>query len=289
MREKVRTNGMAASKFQLTKGYRVDFGQLARLLQAAPVAVSSATYDADTGATTRITKSDLAQVVGLSDAHIEHLCSIAVGLGLIQAVVYKLTPLGSLIAHYDSFCDDVGTLWFLHYVVASDARHTVWNRFANEFLPEHTRFSLLDLRASFDDLKAQMPPKSKHIAIETTNLLDAYTEQAFSRLAYVRADGDVFALSYREAMPPLVLAACIARFRDRHRPGATALSVEEILTAPHSPGRICLLPADRVRNALEHLRSQSGFALESRADLDQVRLTDDMPDTLWMERYYASR
>ncbi|BCM94555.1 hypothetical protein IAD21_06462 (plasmid) [Abditibacteriota bacterium] len=267
-------------KLQVTNGYFVQFDQLAQLL----------------GATCRderprIPQDDLANAVGVAGRKIENLASIAQALGLIAPVTYKPTPLGEVIAAQDPFLDDIGTLWLMHYIAASEPRFLVWNRFVNEFLPARGHFSYADLRGSFDDLKESHSTYTakKHVTQEVKVLLDAYTEQALSRLAYLRADGDNFRLSYREPLPPLVLAACLARFRDRHRAGATALSIDELLTAPNSPGRICLIPADRLRSSLETLRAQSGFALESRADLDQVRLTDSTSDHQWMERYYASR
>ena len=73
------------------------------------------------------------------------------------------------------------------------------------------------------------------------------------------------------------------------RPGDTAISVGDLLSAPDSPGLICQIPEDHLRAGLEALRMQPGLSLESRADLDQIRLTDSTRDYQWMERYYASR
>ena len=49
------------------------------------------------------------------------------------------------------------------------------------------------------------------------------------------------------------------------------------------------LGEDRLRGLLERLKVQPGFSLESQADLDQVRLTDNTPGYAWMERYYVSK
>jgi hypothetical protein len=270
---------MPKTKLQVTNGYFVQFDQLTRLLHAAC---------ADERAL--IPQADLAEAVGVAIRKIENLSSIAQALGLIARRSCRATSLGALVASRDPFFDDVGTLWMLHYAAASDPRHLVWNRFA-AFVPTQRDFSYADLRGSFDDLKESHSKYSsgKHVTAEIKSLLDAYTQQQLRLLAYLREDEGQYALSYREAVPPLVVAACIARFRDRFRAGDTALSIEELLEAPNSPGQVCQIPADRLRAALESLRGQPGFALESRADLDQVRLTDDTPDHVWMERHYASR
>ncbi len=278
---KPETRGEAIpTKLQLSKGYLVRFDQLARLLNVTCRERRE-----------RHSSSDLAESVGVATAHLQHLCSIAQALGITTPRTYKPTSVGRLICEMDSFFDDIGTLWFLHYSIASDPRYVVWNRFSNVLSPSPRGFSLLGFRALFDDLKSQLAKYSgnRHISKETLTVLDAYTNQNFSRLAYLRADDDRYSLSYREPVPPLVLAACIARYRARHRPGDTAISVADLLTAPNSPGWICQIPEDRLRASLEELRTQPGLALESRADLDQVRLTDNTPDHVWMERYYASR
>jgi hypothetical protein len=40
---------------------------------------------------------------------------------------------------------------------------------------------------------------------------------------------------------------------------------------------------------LEELKNQPGISLESRADLDQLRLSPDLTDIELMKRYYDSR
>ena len=44
-----------------------------------------------------------------------------------------------------------------------------------------------------------------------------------------------------------------------------------------------------VRAMLEELKTQPGLSLESRADLDQIRLADGMSADDWMRRYYEQR
>jgi hypothetical protein len=275
-----RRPGLAETKLQLSKGYLLKFDQLARLLNASCQDGRS-----------RVPSEDLAAAVGVATVHVQHLGSITQALGLIQPITYTPTELGRIIREQDTFFDDLGTLWHLHYVIGSEPRYLVWNRFANVFIPTRSRFTGADFRAAFDDLREGLAEYSGrlHINKETRTILDAYTEQNFSRLAYIRCDGDGYARDYREQVPPLVLAAAIARFRDRHRPGDTGVSVTDLLSAPNSPGVVFQLSEDRFRSLLEQLKTEPGLSVESRADLDQVRLTDGTPDSAWMERYYARR
>jgi len=271
-------NAPLKTKLQVSNGYFLKFDQIARLLAAA-----------QNDERARIPQVDLADKLGFARRQIENLSSLAQALGILVPVKLKPTPLGSLIAARDAFFDDLGTLWFLHYSICSEPRFLIWNRFANEFMPRKSTFSYADLRASYADIEnthSQYTAR-KHVTAETKTILDAYTEQNFSRLAYLRQDGDSYGLSYREAIPPLVLAAMITRYRDRHHPGTTAISIEELLTAPNSPGWVCQIPEDRMRKTLESLKNVPGFSLESRADLDQLRLTSEVEDYQWMERYFT--
>lgn len=268
------------AKLQVGNGYYLELDQLARLL--------STVCNDQRG---KIPQSDLASAVGVADRKVENLASLVNALGLIQKVTYKPTFLGSLIETYDPYFDDIGTLWFLHYTISSEPRHIIWNRIVNVFLPHQPRFTRDQIRSSLDDLRAWFSEDTikKHVLKEINTFLDAYTEQAFSRLAFIRIDGEGYALGYRQPVPSLVLAACIARYRSNQRPGDTAVPIPELCGAPCSPGLVLQLPKDRFRSILEELKNQSGFSLESRADLDQVGLATGITDVEWMRRYYESR
>lgn len=276
----MKSPGKAAGKLRLTNGYAIDFDQLARLLDASC-----------RDSRLKIPKVELASAVGVADSHVQFLCSIAHALGIMGANNYKPTPLGRLIRENDGFFDDNGTLWCLHYIASSNPENIAWNRFVTTILPADNSLTLQQFRDCFDDLRSEFAESSyaRNVNQETRTLLDAYTNQNLSRLAYLRKNGEQYTLGYREPIPALVVAASIARFRDRHRPGDTAIPVSDLIAGVNSPGVVFQLSEERLRSTLEELKMQQGFSLESRADLDQVRLMDDKPDHIWMERYYASR
>jgi hypothetical protein len=271
---------LADAKMQVGNGYYLDFDQMARLLNAS--------VQDNRG---RIPQADLAAAIGMANRKVENLGSLASLLGLIRKGSYKPTPLGSLIQKCDPFFDDLGTLWFLHYIIGSDPRAIIWNRIVNNIIPQQLRFTREHLRANFDDLREWFSADSikKHVLKEINTFLDAYTNQSFARLAYLRAEDEWYALGYRQLVPPLVLAASIAHFRDARRAGDTAVSIPDLCTAPNSPGVVYQLPEDRLRAMLEELKNQPGISLESRADLDQLRLSPDLTDIELMKRYYDSR
>ena len=267
-------------KLQVANGYSVNFDQIAQLLHAI-----------GQDSRKRIPLTGLAEGVGLSTMQMKYLTGIAVALGLIVPITMRMTPTGALVVEHDQFFDGLGTLWFLHYVIGSNPQLLIWNRFVNVFLPAKPNFSTDDLRCSFDDLKLTHSEYSAraHVSKEVNTILDAYTNQQFAKLAYLRQTDEGYSLGYRQPVPLLVLAASISRFRDRHQPGNTAVSVRDLLTAPNSPGVVFQMHEDTLRAGLEQLKHGHGFSLEARADLDQLRFAEDIPEHVFMERYYASR
>ncbi len=267
-------------KLQVGNGYYLELDQLARLLSASV-----------NDKRAKIPQSDLGAAVGVPGRKVENLASLANALGLIQKVTYKPTALGEIVLKFDPFFDDIGTLWFIHYFISSEPRNIIWNRIINHTLPQQMRFTRDQIRLSLEDLREWFSEDTikKHILKEINTFLDAYTEQAFSRLAFLRKDGEGYAIGYRQPVPPLVLAACIARYRDTQRPGDTAIPIKELCCSSNSPGLVLQLSEERFRVLLEDLKQQSGFSLESRADLDQVGLSTSINDIEWMKRYYESR
>lgn len=272
--------GIADAKLQVTNNTDLDFDQLARLLHAACA-----------DRRTRIPLPDLAQAAGMAERRVRNLGGIAQALGLSNRVTYRPTALGELVQKHDPFFDDTGTLWFLHYRISSEPRHLIWNRLVTQVIPAQRRLTRQQARQAFDDLKLYVSANTMkdHVPDEIGRCLDAYISHRFNRLAYLRMEDDAYALSYREPVPPLVLAAAITCFRDRHRCADTAVAIAELTTDRNGPGVVFQMEEAPLRASLENLKLEQGLSLESRADLDQVRLAGDMPDYAWMERYYAQR
>jgi hypothetical protein len=268
------------AKLQVGNGYYIEFDLLARLLDAICRDERS-----------RIPMEELAHMTGASDRQAKHLATLANVLGLTDQIIYKPTSLGRLVKEHDPFFDDIGTLWFLHYVVGSDPRAIIWNRIINNVIPKQPRFTRERLRATFDDLREWFSDESikKHVLKEINTFLDAYTNQSFARLVYLRPDGEWYGLGYREPIPLLVLAASIAHFRGDRRASDTAVAIPDLCSAPNSPGVVFQLPEEGLRAMLEELKNQPDISLESRADLDQVRISTELTDIKLMKRYYDSR
>jgi len=269
-------------KLQLTKGFFADFGQIARVL-------AYAVEHQDEG---RIPPDAYAVNIGVSASRLTNLSSLAAALGLIRTVVLTPTKLGLLIHRYDPFLDDLGTLWFLHYLVSSNERYVVWNRLINQVIYENDRFSTAIARPYFADLAQFYSEHSmnKHLRKEIGAVWNAYTEQAFRHLGYIRAESEqIYVRDDHEPVPPRIFCTAVLVYRERFLPGAVTLDVAMLADGANSPGRVFDLTERQVRDLLEEVEELSYIYVETRADLDQIRFRDNYDFLDIVRRYYEER
>lgn len=269
-------------KLQLTNGYYVDVNQISRLLAVA----------AQQRGTRRISAAVYMETLGMADRKVDNLASISIALGLIKPTVLTVTGLGRRLYQYDPFLSDVATLWLLHYLVGSDERYVVWNRLVNRVIPENERITTILARPYFEDLGQFYSEKSikKHLRKEMTTTWNAYTQQAFRHLDYLRAESDqIYVRGEGEPVPPRILLAAAMLYRERYAPRAATLDVPALAHAANSPGRVFGLTERAVRDLLDEVKGVGSIYVESRADLDQVRFPDNLTFLDVVRRYYEER
>jgi len=269
-------------KLQLTKGFFVDLGQIARLLA----------YAVEHRHDRRIPPDAYAASMGISASRVRNLSSLGTAFGLIRPVVLTPTELGAIVHRHDPFLDDLGTLWLLHYLVGSNERYVVWNRLVNHVIPENERFSTTIARPYFDDLNQYYSEHSmdKHLRKEMGAVWNAYTGQAFRYLRYIRAESDqIYVRDDHEPVPPRVFWAAVLSYRERFAPGAVTLDIPVLAGAPNSPGRVFDLTGREVRDLLEDIKRLGYAYVETRADLDQVRFSDKHDFLDMVHQYYEER
>lgn len=272
----------APYKLQLTNGYFVDFGQIGRLLAVAVQHQTEA----------RIPTDVYTDALGIAERRVENIGSLCAALGLLRPSVLTATPMGKLINQFDPYLDNLGTLWLLHYVISSDDRYVVWNRLVNRVIPENERISTAIARRYFDDLVQYYSASTmdKHLRKEISSVWNAYTEQAFAHLDYVRTSSEVIYIrGAREPVPPRIFLAAVLLYCERYAPRVATLDVPVLAGAPNSPGRVFALTDRQVRDLLDAVQVTGGLYVESRADLDQVRFRDDLGCLDTMRRYYEER
>lgn len=269
-------------KLQLTNGFFLDFAQVARMVA----------YAAEHGGGARILVKDYAHGIGLGIRRVEHLGSLAVALGLLRPRVLTASGLGQLVNKHDPYLDDLGTLWVLHYMIGSNERHVVWNRLVNRVIPENQRLSTAIARPYFDDLAEFYSERTmdKHLRKELSAVWNAYTEQAFAHLDYLQAESEqIYVRGDGAPIPPLIFLAAVLLYRERHAPNAATIDIPVLASAANSPGRVFGITPRQVRDLLDAARARGGIYVESRADLDQVRLPPDRSFLDTVRQYYEER
>ena len=230
--------------------------------------------------------------LGFSERKAQSLNALAGAFTLLKSRVLTPTYLGKLIHRYNPYLDDMGTLWLLHYIISSDERYVIWNRLVNQVIPENTRISTAIARSYFDDLAAYYSEGTmdENVGSEIGAVWNAYTEQEFAHLHYLRAESDlIYARGYGDLTIPEVFLAATLLYRERYAAGAATLEVGLLAHAPNSPGRVFGLSERQVRDLLEHTKGPGSINVETRADLDQVRFPGDLDYLTVMQRYYEGR
>jgi len=267
---------------QLTKGFFVDFVQLARMLAHAVAHQDES----------RIPAEAFEAALGLSSSRIINLSSLAAAFMLLKSVVLTPTDLGKLIYRYSPYLDDAGTLWLLHYIISSDERYVIWNRVVNRVVPENSRLSTAIARPYFDDLAMYYSEHSmdKHVRKEIGVVWNAYTEQEFAHLHYLQAESEqIYVRGYGDLTLPRIFLAAVLLYRERYAPGAATLDIETLARASNSPGRVFGLSQRQVHDLLEQAERPGSINVETRADLDQVRFPGDLHYLTVMQSYYEAR
>lgn len=269
-------------KLQLTNGFFLDFAQIARMVA----------YAAEHEEQARILAKDYAQGIGLAIRRIEHLGSLAVALGLLRSRVLTASRLGRLLSQRDPYLDDLGTLWLLHYVISSDGHHIVWNRVVNQVIPANSRLSTAIARPYFDDLMQLYSERTmdKHLRKELSAVWNAYTEQAFAHLDYLRAESEqIYVRGGGVPIPPLIFLAAVLLYRERYATNAATIDIPVLANATNSPGCVFGISQRQIRDLLDAARGRGGIYVESRADLDQVRFPSDRGFLDTVQQYFEER
>lgn len=233
----------------------------------------------------------LTEITGMNRRKTRLLLNFLADIGLNNKRTLTRNELGQLVFDEDGFLQDEGTLWFFHYMIASNEYIVVWNRILND-LVSLTDFALVDLYDYFSDLKGEISDYSfkKHIRQETSTVVKTYTENFMKNLNLIEEDYDNrYVVNKNPDIDDAVLLACIYQYRKRFSAGATALSIKDISYGKNGVARIFTIEDYSFREALERMKNNGWISIESRGDLDQIRLKDGDNTKEMMLLYYRER
>lgn len=229
--------------------------------------------------------------------------------------VQHLTELGELVAEYDMYCEEIATLWILHYRLAVNRElATSWYFFFNRFAMRS--FSLEDFTHGLESYVQNElginPPAASSIAKDFNCILGTYIPRDRMQPGRVSPENNIDCplgelelvgvnsmkgKTYRKRMPspnlfpPLVCMFAILAYRDEFRSGSAgtnpnALTLEELLNEPGSPGRVFNLDSLALLEILRRLEALGYIRVIRTAGLDEVRIDTGMTPNDCIRRYY---
>ena len=233
-----------------------------------------------------INLDQLSEISGLNRRKARLILNFLADVGLSQKRTLGVTNLGSVVYKYDGYLQNEGTLWLLHYLQATNEYLIIWNRVINRF-SQTEKVKRVEFRTfrGFERHVSEYTYKH-HIGKEIRIILDAYSNQRFSKLNLLESMDDSYQIHRNNDVPNLIILCAIVLFRNQYYKGATSIDIEELCNGYNSPGRIFILDNYMMRHKIEELKNLGAISIESRGDLNQVRLKEDVSIDGILERYY---
>ena len=203
------------------------------------------------------------------------------------------TPLGNLVLTHSPHLDDVGLLWLLHYLLASNANLVLWSHLFNQALSGRDEVSIADVTMHYTLLAGRWSARTlaEKAPKELGGIIRTYSDEMFAPLGLLvqREKGVYDVPKDTTAIPHLIWLACLLVYRDRYYPGAASLETPLIVDAHFSPGRILRQREAPVRRALDELHNAGLLAVETRSGLDQVRFRREITWLSAVRRYFEEK
>lgn len=265
-------------KIQLTNSFAIQFSYLSQFLQ----------YAAKNSDRPKISRSEYVTHLGLTKRHAEAVCSVAVAFDLVVPQRLTVTQVGKTVAEGDPYLEYIGTLWMLHYNVASNKKWLIWNTLLNEVFPTRQKITAEEARESFSGLREKLSKftMNKKVRREIAIILDCYTTKSFNKLGIIQKEDGSYISQRTDQIPPEILTAITLVFRQRYNPNASGISMETLIKAPNSPGRILNMEESAMRSVFDQANHRGLLFIERKADLDQIRFREGIAVETLLKMYY---
>lgn len=266
---------------RFNQGFALDRSLLRGMLQC--VVEGKATSDEAVGA-----------YIGVNPYKVEGLrgwfCKLGIGSGTSKQ--YHLSPFGLTVAAHDPDLARPGTLWLLHYFLASEhtERSEVWHRCFNEFLYPGKSFAREELAEYIGRSLPESPANKSGVESDSQELIKTYIQtSALGNLGLLSRQADKRLVAGSHTLPePLIVAYVLFDMWRRRYDDTNALRLSQLISEPETPGRIFLATPAQVREFVLHLQAQG---LLSYADTQHEPVTRRFHDEpmLLLEQYYHQK
>lgn len=220
--------------------------------------------------------------------------------------VQSFTELGESVFLHDRYIEEIGTLYFLHYKLASNKEEaTAWYYFFNEFnMSEFTR----DDFVSFLQQRIRMEDENCDVAIRSLNddfscIINTYLPRYKTSPNRVAPESNIDCplgelglidilsrekKTYRKAIPsPSTIDPWVALAIIVDRKGeAKEISLNELLTAPCNIGKIFNLDAISMLDVLYKIEKLGMIKIIRTAGLDIIRVLEQLSFQDCVNSYY---
>ena len=225
-----------------------------------------------------------------------------------EGLPFELTDIGKLIAEFDPYLEDFGTLWVIQYELASNKDlaplwYWVFNlmrtrEFTEETLAQgFTRFLAEEDLPKYAketvtrDIKCFKRTYSPSIRTERTGYQEDLMDCPLAELGLIResATPGNFSLQFgsHAGLPSIVFAYALLRYRETYAGDQVAISLDDLRWAPGSPGRMFCLNSGNTLDLLEILERETDLVRLTRSEgISQVAISNDVSATQILERYF---
>lgn len=247
----------------------------------------------------RLSRSELMSRLGVGSQKAEAMVLWLGKLGLRDNREGRLTPLGMLLLRYDPYLEDITTLWFLHYQLASNPDAEVWYMLTNRFLPSRTEFRFADA-LNFLVSQGLRTAADKHLRADLSIFLRAFVlEGGLNKTGFLTAQEGVAKMGqllFHKIPPtelsPYLVAYAIFDQKAKTAPNTMTVTIKELLTQDGNVGKVFSLSRSRLEQILRLISSnQFGRLVEvsTTAGLDQVGLVFKGSPAQVLEMNYCNR
>ena len=266
--------------WQVANGFEIDFMQIHRLLSELILIKSL-----------KFTLKEISKILGYAEKKAKGITRPLYFFDLLKRKQMSPTLLAKTIQSYDPYFEDIGTLWFLHYLISSKNSYIIWHAVVS-ILMQRPHFTIKDVPEVLKDWKKKFSEYSFdfHLKKEFVVIIKAYTNSEFCKLNIVQKDNDEKYIRTRPvAIPDDVVYAVILYFKEIYFQEEVTLEIKNLIHHENAPARLLFINENVLRQVLERLRIKGLITIESFADLDQIKFDQRHTWLEALEVYYKRK
>jgi len=217
----------------------------------------------------------------------------------------SFTSLAELIWKNDTYLEEVGTLWLLHYCLATNKDNaTAWYYFFNEFkLTEFQKEDFVQMLDNFAKIEYETSVAKTSLEDDFTCIINTYVSRhkvnpdkvlpesnidcPFGELGLIDLV-DKKEKIYRKAQPsknmlhPLIVLAIIINQSD----GKNEIRIADLLNEKCNVGKVLNLDVVSLTSYLNQIAQMGHIKVNRTAGLDMVKITTDLDYLNCIQAYY---